>query len=343
MDGGRRIAGALIGQAAGQFVRAVAHVRFSLANADYRGFAARMRRTLNPRALMAAWTQMVAENRAKRSVLRRANAKRWDLPRGIGSALAVLILVGFWSTGFYSGGHYDEFARHNGTLKDIAARSFGLGIRSVGVTGNKELSQEEVFVAAAMPATSSLPFLDIASVQARLMQVPLIAGVSIKKFYPNRLLIEVTERSPFALWQRDGQVHVISADGTAIDALRDDRFVNLPHVVGPGANKRAKEYIAILLEVPEMAEQVRAGTLVGERRWNLKLKNGVEVKLPEDEPARALSRLADADRDTRLLSKDILSVDMRFSDRIVVRLSEESAQARAEMLERKIEKLKRRG
>ena len=77
--------------------------------------------------------------------------------------------------------------------------------------------------------------------------------------------------------------------------------------------------------------------------WRYELKNGVEVKLPEEEPARALARLAEADRDTRLLNKDILSVDMRFADRIIVRLSEESAQARAETLERKTEKLKRRG
>jgi cell division protein FtsQ len=333
----------VIERAAARFVRGFAQLRSTLAQIDYRGLALRARTDLHPRAIAQAWSRMVAENRARRSVQRRANAKRWDMPRGIGSALAVLILVSFWSTGFYFGGHYDDFARQNGTLKDIAARKLGLGIASVAVTGNKELSTEEVFAAAAMPATSSLPFLDIASVQERLTKVPLIAGASIKKFYPNRLLIEITERSPFALWQQEGQVHVIAADGTAIDVLRDDRFVNLPHVVGPGANKRAKEYVAILLEVPEMAEQVRAGTLVGERRWNLKLKNGVDVKLPEDEPARALARLAENDRETRLLAKDILSVDMRFPDRIVVRLSEESAQARAEMLERKIEKLKRRG
>lgn len=303
----------------------------------------RVKRPLDLDALRAGWARAWAEARANRSVQRRANAKRMDLPRGIGSTLAIGTLVVFWSLGFYFGGHYDEFARQNGTIKDIAARTFGMRIASVAVTGNHELSTEEVFAAAAMPATSSLPFLDIAAVQARLKQVPLIAEASVRKLYPNRLAIEITERMPFALWQKEGQVQVVSADGTAIDVLRDDRFVNLPHVVGQGANKRVKEYVSILLEVPEIAGEVRAGTLVGERRWNLKLKSGVDVKLPEEEPARALARLAEAHRDTRLLSKDILSVDLRLADRIVVRLSEESAQARADMLDRKIDKLKKRG
>lgn len=329
MDGGRRLAGALIGGAKASFV-AASHAKRAISSIDLG-------------AMTNRWANALADARSMRSVNRRAAAQRWDLPRGVGSSCAVVIIIGFWCVGFAVGGHYDEFARQNGTIKDIAARTFGLGIKSIAVTGNKELSTEEVFAAAAMPTTSSLPFLDIASVQARLKAVPLIADASIKKFYPNRVLIEVTERSPFALWQQEGHVSVVSADGTAIDELRDDRFVGLPHVVGPGANKRVKEYVSILLEVPELAGQVRAGTLVGERRWNLKMKNGVDVKLPEEEPAKALARLADADAESRLLSKDILSVDLRLQDRIIVRLSEESAQARAEALDRKIDKLKRRG
>ena len=138
-------------------------------------------------------------------------------------------------------------------------------------------------------------------------------------------------------------MQVVSADGTAIDVLRDDRFINLPHVVGPGANKRVKEYVGILLEVPELADQIRAGTLVGERRWNLKLKNGIDVKLPEDEPAKALARLAEVDRETRLLARDIIGVDLRQADRIVVRVSEDAAQARYDVLDKRMEKLKRRG
>ena len=329
MDGGGRLAGALIGG-----LRLAFDLAFRARDAAAR---------FDVRSLPAKWSQMVREARAMRSVNRRAAAKRIDVPRGIGSSLAMVILLAFWCVGFAVGGHYEAFARQNGTLKDIAARAFGMGIESVAVSGNKELSTEEVFAAAAMPSASSLPFLDIAAAQARLKQVPLIADASIKKFYPNRVLIEITERLPFALWQHEGQVSVVAADGTAIDALRDDRFVNLPHVVGPGANRRVKEYVAILAEVPEIAGEVRAGTLVGERRWNLKLKNGVDVKLPEEEPAKALAKLADANRESRVLSKDILSVDLRLPDRMIVRLSEESAHARAEMLEKKVEKLKRRG
>ena len=294
-------------------------------------------------SLGETWSDFWANRRALRAAARRGAAQRWTFPRGIGSVSVFLCMAGFSAAGLSFGGHLDTFRQVYGPAHDIAARIVGLKVGSVAVTGNRELSIDEVFAAAAIPSTASLPFLDIAAVQSRLRSLPLISEASVRKLYPDKLAIQVTERSPFALWQKDGQVSVVSADGTAIDVLHDDRFITLPHVVGQGANKRVKEYVGILLEVPELAELVRAGTLVGERRWNLKLRNGIDVKLPEDEPAKALTRLADLDRDSRLLSKDIIGVDLRNPDRITVRLSEDAAQGRYDMLDKKIEKLKRRG
>lgn len=296
------------------------------------------RRTSWAEGLRLAWD----DRRARLAAARRGAARRTDVPRGVGSTIVILFFLAIGTTGFTMGGHYDRFRLEYGSARDIAARVVGLRISSVALTGNRELSTEEVFAAAAIPATASLPFLDIAAVQARLKAIPLIGEVSIRKLYPDKLAIQITERSAYALWQQDGTVRVVSADGTAIDVLRDDRFVGLPHVVGPGANRRVKEYVGILLEVPELAAQVRAGTLVGERRWTLKLKNGIDVKLPEEEPARALARLAEIDKDSRLLSRDVIGIDLRQPDRIVVRLSEEAAQVRNEIFEKKIEKLKRR-
>jgi cell division protein FtsQ len=75
--------------------------------------------------------------------------------------------------------------------------------------------------------------------------------------------------------------------------------------------------------------------LVGERRWNLRLNNGIDVKLPETGVADALDQLAALDRDKQLLSRDITIVDLRLPDRVVVRLTEAVAQAREEALKAK--------
>jgi len=95
---------------------------------------------------------------------------------------------------------------------------------------------------------------------------------------------------PYAIWQLDGEVKVVAADGTAIEPFNDARFLRLPHVVGKEANLRVKEYATLLEAVPELGAKVRAGTLVAGRRWDLKLMNGVDLKLPEEGAEEALRR-----------------------------------------------------
>jgi cell division protein FtsQ len=94
----------------------------------------------------------------------------------------------------------------------------------------------------------------------------------------------------------------------------------------------------VLDRYPSIRDLVWASVLVSERRWNLRLKNGIEVRLPETDIASALHRLATLARDKNLLSRDIKVVDLRLRDRVSVRLSDRAAQARADALSEKLKK-----
>ena len=68
--------------------------------------------------------------------------------------------------------------------------------------------------------------------------------------------------------------------------------------------------------------------LVDERRWNLKMSSGVEVKLPENDPLAAMATLLALQRQSRILDRDILSLDLRVDGKVFARLSEDAAAAR---------------
>ena len=169
-------------------------------------------------------------------------------------------------------------------------------------------------------------------VRARLMALPLVRDVTVRKFYPNALSIGISENKPFALWQRDGEVSIVGPDGRVIGPMNDDTFADLPLVVGEGAGARASEFIAMMDAAPEVKALVRAGVRVGDRRWTLKLANGLDVLLPEDNPSAALSRFSVFLRDHKITDKDIVLIDLRRPDRVVLRLTEAAAAAREEML-----------
>ena len=86
--------------------------------------------------------------------------------------------------------------------------------------------------------------------------------------------------------------------------------------------------------------RLRASILVAERRWNLRLTNGIDVRLPETNIENALDRLVALDRDKKLLSRDITVVDLRLPDRVSVRLSDAAAQSRDEALKANTKKKK---
>jgi cell division protein FtsQ len=162
----------------------------------------------------------------------------------------------------------------------------------------------------------------------------------VLKLYPGRLHIAVTERNAFALWQKDGKVAVISSDGAIVEPFVEAAFAKLPLVVGIGAETRAKKFLAELDKHPLIRNQMRAAVLVAERRWNVVLSNGIDVRLPEDDIDRALTTLVKLDRDDKLLTRDIAAIDLRLPDRVTVKLSEEAAAARAEALKARFPKKK---
>ena len=227
------------------------------------------------------------------------------------------------------GGEYDAFVAREGSVRDFAARALGFDIAIVTISGEAELRVPEILADAGISPKNSLLFLDAAQARARLETVPLIKQASVRKLYPNHLVIDLVERAPYALWQKDGQVNIVAADGAVIDEMRDQRFANLPFVVGEGANERLPEFNALLAAAGELGPKIRAGVLVAHRRWNLKMTNGVDVMLPEINPQAAVATLVRLQRESRVLDRDVISLDLRLEGRMFARLTEEAAAARA--------------
>jgi cell division protein FtsQ len=267
----------------------------------------------------------------------RAFAVRWRsrlkrLPPGIGFAGAVLLLVGALGYGVVKGQHVADVVAWFKDARDVAANSVGFRIAAVSLTGSKEVSREEILTTAGVTGRASLLFLDADAARERLMANPWIGDAAVLKLYPDRLQITVTERQAFAIWQKDGRVSVIASDGTVLEPFVERRYVGLPLVVGKGAERAAKDFLAIIGRYPDIRAQLRASILVAERRWNLRLANGIDVRLPETDVTAALDRLVQLDHDKKLLTRDITMVDLRLPDRVSVRLSDAAAQARDEAL-----------
>jgi cell division protein FtsQ len=263
---------------------------------------------------------------------------RWSLllagclPPGAGIVAASIVILASLAYGAVKGDHLPAAAATLKDARDWVANAAGLRIMSVALTGNHHVSREEVLAIAGVTGTTSLVFLDVEQARERLKSNPWIADATVLKLYPRELQISIKEREAFALWQKAGAVSVIADDGTVLEPYVAPRLIRLPLVVGAGAETKAKEFLALLDRHSAMRDLVRASVLVGERRWNLRLKNGVEVRLPESGVAAALERLVALDGEKNLIARDVGAIDLRLPDRVTVRLSDAAAQARMDAI-----------
>src|SRR5260370_6854473 len=75
----------------------------------------------------------------------------------------------------------------------------------------------------------------------------------------------------------------------------------------------------MLASEPELASRVTAAIRVGGRRWNLRIDDVIDVLLPEEGAETAWSRLAELERASALLKRDLQAVDLRLPDRLGLR------------------------
>jgi cell division protein FtsQ len=264
--------------------------------------------------------------------IRRWAARLSQIPQGAGVAGSLLLLGATLAYGAVAGGHVAAVTDWLTGARNNAANALGFGIAAVSVGGGSQINREQALALAGVTSRSSLLFFNAETARTRLVANPWVADAAVLKLYPDRLQITLTERRAFALWQRNGQINVIAEDGTVLQPFVEDRYRGLPLVVGNGAERRAKDFIGLIDRFPEIRSAVRAAVLVADRRWNLRLTNGMDVRLPERDLQAALDRLVKLDHDKKLLSRDITSIDLRLPDRVTVRLSEAAAQARDEAL-----------
>jgi cell division protein FtsQ len=203
---------------------------------------------------------------------------------------------------------------------ESSAIAAGFGVKKITVAGQLHATDAAITAAlGAGPETMMLGF-DTDAAKTRLEAVPWIRHAQVMRLLPSTLQVAVEERTPFAVWQRNGQTYVVDSEGVVLAPALRDAYTGLPLVVGVGAAKNAAALVEQLAAHDGLNKQILAAIRVGDRRWTLKLLSGTEIMLPDDNVPEALASLAKLDGERRVLERDIATVDLRLLDRITVRL-----------------------
>ncbi|WP_269930389.1 cell division protein FtsQ/DivIB [Aminobacter sp. HY435] len=261
-------------------------------------------------------------------ILSRVGRGEFTPPPYAASMLTVSFLAASSLYGAYVGGHFPAL------VQGVTARS-GFAVDQIKVSGNRETSEIDILDKLQLDGWTSLVGFDPEEARERIVALPWVRSAAVRKVYPGTMEVRIEEREAFAIWQNGNQLSVIEKSGAVIAPYTGGRQAMLPLVVGFGAAERAADFVAKVDAYPELAARVKGYMRVGERRWDLRLDNGITVKLPENGVDAALTDLVALDRDDALLTRDISAVDMRFTDRLVVQLTPEAMERRQAELKAK--------
>ncbi len=160
--------------------------------------------------------------------------------------------------------------------------------------------------------------IDVERVRAVLLAEPWIARVSVRRVWPNRLLVRIEEQQAVARW---GDKGLLNADGELFVPEQGALPAGLVRLDGPAGSERQ------LLAHLRQLRTVMAGTglaisrlwLTPRRAWRLRLDNGIRVVIGRGGFRRRLRRLAGVY--SALLgqrSADIDTIDLRYTNGFAV-------------------------
>lgn len=289
----------------------------------------------NPRARFAE-TARRATLRAAQEANRRRAMPRWAGPAmRIGRTAAPLLVLAAiggwaWATGqvqMVTALAIDRFMH--------ASLDAGLSVGEVFIQGRDKTDKAELLAALGVQRGSPILAFDPHTARLALEQIPWVAEARVERRLPDTIFVAIREREPMALWQHDQELRLVDAEGVVLTAKDLSKWPNLPMLVGANAPARGPELLRQLAAESTISPRVEAAILVAGRRWDLKLKNGIEVRLPEHEVPEALHQLALIQQTNQVLDKDVVAIDLRMPDRLAIQTSAMAADLRRKPPEKK--------
>jgi cell division protein FtsQ len=257
---------------------------------------------------------------------RKARRARKTRRRAVVAALAAMTVAGAAAGGW----HMVATGRAGRTWDDAAARalrgsaSAGLAVSEVVVEGRTHAGRADLLKALGVVRGMPILAFDPDAARQRVEALGWIKRAAVARRLPDVVFVRIEERVPLALWQRKGKLQLVDRDGVVVVRQDIAAFAGLPLIVGDDAPQHAAALFDLLTAFPEIAGQTDAAIRVSGRRWNLRLASGIDIRLPEQGIASALGRLADLHRAKNVLDRDIVAVDLRKPDRLIVRVSPEA-------------------
>ena len=238
----------------------------------------------------------------------------------VSGAVLALGLVGVLMMGGYVG----AAAKKIDSLAAATSNYAGFGISKLTLRGENHTSLQMILAVLNLKPGQSIFDVNLGTARAHLMGLPWIRSARVTRRYPDSIIVDLKEKTPFALWQSVKGLYVITRSGAPIVEVTPQQFPKLPVFVG-GRPVGGATLVAALQAYPAIKTRLTAMQRVSQRRWNLILSTGVVAELPESGWRKQLGVLERLIVNDGVLDRSISQIDLRSPDDLYFTLRNQKA------------------
>ena len=212
-------------------------------------------------------------------------------------------------------------------------------VNKVLVTGLETLKEKDLMSYINIQAGNNTFQLDLQEISDNLMANPWLETVSVRRELPNHLIIDVTERKPFAKILVHGKVFLIDMKGSVIAEVKRSNYKSLPVIAGISIEKQAGENLVVpgifmtalkllkFVQTTNLLQEPIAGIRIDNRYEMAMITQGrrMEVRVDTQNLTNGLSRLGAIFDYANMEGKTIKSIDLFYKNKAVVKFAEDNS------------------
>ncbi|OJW50352.1 MAG: hypothetical protein BGO67_00295 [Alphaproteobacteria bacterium 41-28] len=270
---------------------------------------------------------MPAVKSYRRTTSKRQKAQRTSFQvLGVRRLTSVVIGMGLCVIALWSYFHISTLMSQvlNGLERSTAY--LGLRLEDVIVEGRIRTDKSQILKKLGFERGTPLLSINLSEAKAKLEEISWVNAVCVERRFPDTLYIRISEKKPVAIWQDHAKTYLVDQDGELVETKEVHKYKGLLLVAGDQAPRHLGKLIALLEKFPEIKYHVTAATHLRSTRWDIRLDGKIDVKLPEKEAERALKFLLNLEKHYHVMEQEIVTIDLRLPDQLILRLLPEAAQ-----------------
>ncbi len=207
-----------------------------------------------------------------------------------------------------------SFSTYSPKIKEVN-KSFLFPIKYIEIENIKIVNKKQLLIDLQTLEGTSLLFLNYEILKKNLELADYISSFKIKKIYPNKIKIYITEKSPVAIYIDGKKKFYISERGDFMQYKPITELVDLPIILGK--NMKFGNFFNDLKIIKFPLDKVKSYQYFAIGRWDIILKNKKIIKLPQNNYISALKNFVKLQQNKNFQNYQIF--DFRIKDQLILK------------------------